>query len=63
METHYNSQPALRDLRSFLAGARHDLLRSGSVAWRLFQSNLRARHRRAGLGYLWQLVTIDVVWE
>jgi len=55
-ETHYHSQPALRDLRSFLTDAGHDLMRSRSVAWRLFQSSLRARHRRAGLGYLWLVI-------
>ena len=56
IETHYHSQPALRDPRSFLAAAARDLLRAGPVAWRLFRSGLRARHQRAGLGYLWLVI-------
>lgn len=51
--THYHSRPALSEPRSFLDAAADDLRRSGPVAWRLFRSNLRARHQRAGLGYLW----------
>ena len=54
--TYYHSQPALRDPRAFLASALHDLVRSGPVAWRLFRSGLRARHQRAGLGYLWLVI-------
>lgn len=43
----------LRRPRRFLAGAGEDLGRSGAIGWRLFVANLRARHRRAFLGYLW----------
>jgi len=56
IETHYHSQSALRDPRAFLKAAGHDLVRSGPVAWRLFRSSLRARHQRAGLGYLWLVI-------
>ena len=56
VETHYHSQPALRDPRQFIASAGHDLRRSGPVSWRLFRSNLRARHQRAGLGYFWLVI-------
>jgi lipopolysaccharide transport system permease protein len=56
VETHYHSQPALRDPRRFIASAGHDLRRAGPVAWRLFRSSVRARHQRAGLGYLWLVI-------
>jgi lipopolysaccharide transport system permease protein len=46
----------LRQPRRFLAGAVEDLGRSGAIGWRLFAANLRARHRRMFLGYLWLIL-------
>ncbi|MFP5247825.1 MAG: ABC transporter permease [Thermoanaerobaculia bacterium] len=56
MTTLYTSDAQLRHPARFFAAAADDLLRSPAVAWRLFRSNLRARHRRAWLGYLWLLL-------
>lgn len=52
----YTATPELRRPRQFLARAMADLRASGMIAWRLFRSNLRVRHRRTLLGYLWLLL-------
>lgn len=61
----YSSQSELRHPRRFLADAFRDLRRAPAVAWRLFLSNVRARHRRSWLGYLWLLlptIATAVIW-
>ncbi|HEX2834752.1 MAG TPA: hypothetical protein VHW00_17195 [Thermoanaerobaculia bacterium] len=55
-ETVYSSAAMLTRPREFVRDAIDDLRHSPSVAWRLFRSNLQARHRRAWLGYLWLLL-------
>lgn len=45
-----------REPVSFPNQAVRDLARARPLAWLLFRSNLRTRHRRARLGYLWLLV-------
>lgn len=55
-ETVYSSAAMLTRPREFVRDAVGDLRHSPSVAWRLFRSNLQARHRRAWLGYLWLLL-------
>ena len=55
-ETFHSARPELADPRAFLARAAGDLRASGFVAWHLFRANLRARHRRTLLGYLWLLL-------
>jgi lipopolysaccharide transport system permease protein len=55
-ETIYSSDAELRHPRRFLGEAWDELRRSPAVAWRLFRSNMQARHRRAWLGYLWLLL-------
>jgi lipopolysaccharide transport system permease protein len=52
----YTASPELRRPRQFAAKAMADLRASGMIAWRLFRSNLRVRHRRTFLGYLWLLL-------
>ncbi len=47
------SAAQLRQPRRFLAGAVADFGSSSAIGWRLFVANLRARHRRVFLGYLW----------
>ena len=55
-ETVYSARAGLADPRRFLAEAAQDLRRARRSAWRLFRSDLRARHRRSILGYLWLLL-------
>ncbi|MES1972764.1 MAG: ABC transporter permease [Pseudomonadota bacterium] len=55
-DTVYSASPELRRPRLFAAKALADLRASGMIAWRLLYSNLRVRHRRAFLGYLWLLL-------
>src|SRR6185369_17918448 len=55
-ETVYTAHSDLRHPGHFVAEALHDLRRSPAVAWRLFRSNVQARHRRTWLGYLWLLL-------
>lgn len=52
----YTASPELRRPRRFAAKAMADLRASGMISWRLFRSNLRVRHRRTFLGYLWLLL-------
>ncbi|CUS44114.1 MAG: ABC transporter permease [Pseudomonadota bacterium] len=54
----YSASPELRRPRHFAAKAMLDLRASGAIAWRLFRSNLRIRHRRTFLGYLWLLLPV-----
>lgn len=56
MTTVYTSEPQLRRTGEFFSAAADDLRRSPAIAWRLFRSNVRARYRRAWLGYLWLLL-------
>jgi lipopolysaccharide transport system permease protein len=65
MEIVYSSRSALQRPSRFFGEAGADVLRSTGVAWRLFRSNLQARHRRAWLGYLWLLlptIATTLVW-
>jgi lipopolysaccharide transport system permease protein len=65
IETVYSSSPALRHPSRFLAAAGEDLRRVPGTAWALFRSNVRGRHRRALLGYVWLLVpatATTVIW-
>ncbi len=55
-DTVYSASPELRRPRLFAAKALADLRASGMIGWRLLRSNLRARHRRTFLGYLWLLL-------
>lgn len=55
-ETIYSSRPDLQHPSRFLAEAWRDLRSAPPVAWQLFRSSVQARHRRAGLGYLWLLL-------
>jgi len=55
-DTIYTASPELGRPRRFAAKAAADLRMSGMIAWRLFRSNLRVRHRRTFLGYLWLLL-------
>lgn len=55
-ESFYSARPELAEPRAFLTRAGRDLRASAFVAWHLFWANLRARHRRTLLGYLWLLV-------
>jgi lipopolysaccharide transport system permease protein len=48
--------PALAHPARFFAEAASDLKRARPAAWRLFRANVRARYRRAWLGYLWLLL-------
>ncbi|HWT13061.1 MAG TPA: hypothetical protein VN231_09945 [Allosphingosinicella sp.] len=52
-ETVSSARSELADPRRFLAEAARDLRRSLGVGWHLFRANLRARHRRSLLRYLW----------
>jgi len=52
----YTASPELRRPRQFMVKAINDLRASGRIAWRLFRSNLRVRHRRTFLGYFWLLL-------
>ena len=52
----FSSAPVLLAPARFLADAREDLRHSLVAAWPLFRSNMRARHRRAWLGYFWLLL-------
>lgn len=52
----HSSQSELRHPGRFFAEAFRDLRRAPAVAWRLFLSNVRARHRRSWLGYVWLLL-------
>jgi len=64
-ETVYTSQSVLRHPLRFFTEAVRDLRQSPPVAWRLFISNVQARHRRSWLGYLWLLlptVGTTLVW-
>lgn len=49
----YSAAAQLRHPRRFLREAARDLALSAAIAQRLFAANLKARHRRAFLGYLW----------
>lgn len=55
-ETVYSAEAELRHPLRFLGEAWRDLRRSPSIAWQLFRSSTRARHRRVWLGYLWLLL-------
>jgi lipopolysaccharide transport system permease protein len=55
-ETVYSSHSELHHPLRFVTAAVSELRRSPAVAWRLFRSNVQARHRRAWLGYLWLLL-------
>ena len=55
-ETVYSARPALHAPGAFLRDAAADLARSLPLGRRLFAVNLRARHRRAWLGYAWLLL-------
>ncbi len=55
-DTLYTPESPLRHPRRLFGDAAADLRRSFGVAWRLFRSNVQARHRRAWLGYLWLLI-------
>ena len=64
-ETVYNADPEWRDPSRFLASAKDDLRHTAAVAWQLFRRNLRARYRRAWLGYVWLLLPVigtTLVW-
>lgn len=64
-ETVYSSDSELHHPARFFAAAGSDLRRSHAAAWRIFRSNMQARHRRAWLGYLWLLlptVGTTAVW-
>lgn len=56
VDIHYTAEPALAHPVAFLRGALLDLRASAYPAAILFRSSLRARHRRAWLGYLWLVV-------
>lgn len=51
-----DARPALHAPARFVTEALVDLKRSLAVAWPLFRSNFRTRHRRAWLGHLWLLL-------
>ncbi len=55
-ETIFSARPDLADPAGFAARARRDLRRALPVGWRLFRANLRSRHRRSLLGYVWLLL-------
>jgi lipopolysaccharide transport system permease protein len=55
MSTHYSAEPELAQPGRFLRQAVDDLRRSIPIARRLFAGKLRARFRRARLGYVWLL--------
>lgn len=55
-ETIYSARSELADPSGFLAQARRDLGQALPVGWQLFRANLRSRHRRSLLGYLWLLL-------
>jgi lipopolysaccharide transport system permease protein len=55
-DTVYSSQAELRNPGRFFSEAVRDLRRAPAVAWHLFLSNVRARHRRTWLGYVWLLL-------
>jgi len=55
-ETVFSARSELAAPAGFLARAGRDLRRSLPVGWRLFRANLRSRHRRSALGYLWLLL-------
>jgi len=55
-ETVFSARSELADPAGFIAGAGRDLRRALPVGWRLFRANLRSRHRRSLLGYLWLLL-------
>lgn len=64
-ETVYSADAALRRPGRFLHDALEELLRSPAVGWRLFRSNVQARHRRTWLGYLWLVlpaIGTTLVW-
>ena len=54
-EVRYTADPELRHPSRFLSAALKDLRLASSIVWRLYAGNLRARHRRSMLGYLWLL--------
>lgn len=49
----HSSEPALAKPRQWFITGFNDLRRSGRASARLFQADLRIRHRRALLGYIW----------
>ena len=55
-DTVYNARPALHAPRAFLRDAAGDLHQAIPLARHLFSGDLRARHRRAWLGYAWLLL-------
>lgn len=59
-ETVNSAEPELADPRRFVARAGRDAKASVRVGWHLFRANLRARHQRALLGYLWLLLPAAV---
>ena len=64
-ETVYSADAALRQPGRFFREALEDLRRAPAVGWRLFRSNVQARHRRSWLGYLWLVlpaVGTTLVW-
>jgi hypothetical protein len=52
----YSARPTLAEPGIFLRDALIDLAMALPMAAMLFRSGLRARHRRAGLGYIWLIV-------
>lgn len=54
--TVYSAAPVSRAPGAFLAESWLDLRRSGSIAWRLFRSDLRARRRQNLLGHAWLFI-------
>lgn len=52
----YDSAPVIRAPRRFLRSSAGNLRASLGVAWPLFLANMRARHRRALLGYIWLVI-------
>lgn len=55
-EVRYSAAPELRHPLRFLLAGLKDLRAAGAMAWRLHQGNIRARHRRSWLSWLWLLV-------
>lgn len=55
-ETVYTPASSLREPGKLLREMFDDLKRSRELSWRLFIRDLRARHRRSLLGYIWVVV-------